>query len=115
MQREVSRECVAQLVATAALRVGVVVGDQREHVGSVAILRGLFRALDELAHLFVVARARSARYEHVAKMRSGRNFIGLPIAVANVSPYCSRALRGWEPVVTSRNGAPDPVGGGLPK
>jgi hypothetical protein len=40
------------------------------------------------------------------------NFMARPIEVETVKPYRSRALRGWEPVVTSRNGAPDPVGGG---
>ena len=40
------------------------------------------------------------------------DFMGGPIEVETVKPYRSRALRGWEPVVTSRNGAPDPVGGG---
>jgi hypothetical protein len=41
------------------------------------------------------------------------NFMARPIEVETVKPYRSRALRGWEPVVTSRNGAPDPSGGGL--
>jgi hypothetical protein len=48
----------------------------------------------------------------VARMRAGRNFMARPIAVEVSWFYLSRALRGWEPVVTSRNGAPDPVGGG---
>ena len=38
---------------------------------------------------------------------------GEAVHVEFVKHYCSRALRGWEPVVTSRNGAPDPSGGGL--
>ena len=46
-----------------AARVGVIVGDVLEHVAGVARFGGGFDGVDQRAHLFLVARLRSARGE----------------------------------------------------
>ncbi len=63
VREEIAAQEILELGFVQSTRVGVVVGDVLEHVAGVARFGGGFDLVDERAHLFFVARRRSARGE----------------------------------------------------